>query len=81
MVDPEIAARGPYVLDVQPGYYAWCACGKSRKQPFCDGSHAGGPFVPVIEHVEQPRRIAWCGCKRTRTKPFCDGAHSCLPPA
>jgi CDGSH-type Zn-finger protein len=81
MTEPTIPARGPYVLDMQPGVYAWCACGKSRKQPFCDGSHAGGPFVPVIEQITAPRRVAWCGCKRTRTKPFCDGAHACLPPA
>ena len=24
--------------------YYWCACGLSKKQPFCDGSHSGTEF-------------------------------------
>ena len=39
MTEPEIPARAPFVMDCQPGTYAWCACGRSQKQPFCDGSH------------------------------------------
>lgn len=81
MAEPEIASRGPYVVELQPGYYAWCACGRSKKQPYCDGSHAGGPFSPVFEQITEPRKVAWCGCKRSLHKPFCDGSHKKLPPA
>jgi CDGSH-type Zn-finger protein len=79
MTDPQCPQRGPYVLLVQPGTYAWCACGRSKKQPYCDGSHAGSSFVPVIEIVDEPKRVAWCGCKRSKTKPYCDGTHATLP--
>lgn len=79
MTEPKIAARTPYVLDAQPGTYAWCACGLSKKQPFCDGSHAGTGLVPKIEVVTVARKIAWCGCKQSCTKPFCDGSHNKLP--
>ena len=32
--------NSPYVQPTQPGTYAWCSCGESANQPFCDGSHA-----------------------------------------
>lgn len=79
MVDPQIPMRSPCVLQVAPGMYAWCACGRSKKQPYCDGSHAGTGFVPVIEKIESERKVAWCGCKHSRNKPFCDGSHKTLP--
>ncbi len=78
MTDPEIPQRSPYVLEVEPGTYAWCACGKSSSQPYCDGSHAGSGLTPVIEKVEEARTIAWCGCKQSKNTPFCDGSHSKL---
>ena len=46
MSKPEIAKAGPYIVDVEPGTYYWCSCGKSKSQPFCDGSHAGTDFAP-----------------------------------
>ena len=27
--------------------YFWCSCGKSLKQPFCDGSHKDTEFTPL----------------------------------
>jgi len=81
MADPRIASRTPFVIDVQPGTYAWCSCGQSKKQPYCDGSHAGTGFSPKIETITTARKVAWCGCKHAASKPFCDGAHKKLPPS
>ena len=80
MSEPKIPSRTPYVLDVQPGTYAWCSCGLSKRQPYCDGAHAGTGMVPKIEVVTKPGKVAWCGCKHSCKKPFCDGSHGKLPP-
>ena len=79
MTEPKIAARTPYVIECEPGTYAWCACGHSKKQPYCDGSHAGTGMVPKVEVLNEARKVAWCGCKHSAKKPFCDGAHRDLP--
>jgi len=78
MEKPEIPQKSPIVLDIEPGKYAWCSCGKSTKQPYCDGAHKGTSFTPVIEIVETAKKVAWCGCKHSGNKPFCDGAHAKL---
>lgn len=76
MTNPDTPQKAPYVLDCAPGTYAWCACGKSQGQPYCDGSHAGSDIRPVVETIDMPRKVAWCGCKRSAKAPFCDGTHS-----
>ena len=76
MKEPNIAQRGPFVLDVNPGSYAWCACGQSKNQPFCDGSHRGTEFRPVVIKLSEKKTVAWCGCKQSQSKPFCDGTHN-----
>ncbi|MGH8530717.1 MAG: CDGSH iron-sulfur domain-containing protein [Nevskiales bacterium] len=79
MAEPAIPQRGPYPLELVPGDYWWCACGRSRKQPFCDGSHKGSEFQPVRYTVtEKDRKLWWCGCKHSKTKPLCDGTHNRL---
>ncbi len=78
MSKPEVPQKSPYVLDTKAGKYAWCACGKSAKQPFCDGSHKGTEFTPVIIEIQEDKKIAWCGCKHTKNGTFCDGTHSSL---
>ena len=76
MDEPKATQNFPYVMDVEPGTYAWCACGQSANQPYCDGSHAGSSFSPVIEKVEEAKKVAWCGCRKTGGPPFCDGSHA-----
>ena len=44
MSDPVIAERSPAVIELEAGTYYWCRCGRSEKQPFCDGAHAGTEF-------------------------------------
>lgn len=78
MEEPIIAQRTPYVMEVEPGKYAWCRCGRSDKQPYCDGSHKGTGIVPEVVEITEKRNVAWCGCKRTGNAPFCDGAHKNL---
>lgn len=78
MTEPEVAQTKPFVMEVEPGTYAWCACGRSDNQPYCDGSHKGSEFKPVIEKVEETKRVAWCGCKHSAKAPFCDGTHKNL---
>jgi CDGSH iron-sulfur domain-containing protein 3 len=45
---PEIGGRRPIPIMLEGGKsYWWCACGRSKSQPFCDGSHKGTAFTPV----------------------------------
>ncbi len=77
-MEPNIAQKSPYVQKVEAGTYYWCACGRSKSQPYCDGSHKGTGFAPIKEEVTGANMLAWCGCKHTKTPPFCDGSHSRL---
>lgn len=70
------AADVPYAIDVEGGKsYFWCACGKSAKQPFCDGSHSGTEFTPVKFDATESTKVFFCGCKATKNSPTCDGSH------
>jgi CDGSH iron-sulfur domain-containing protein 3 len=80
MEEPKVAQKGPYPVDVEAGKkYAWCSCGKSDSQPFCDGSHKGSGLSPVVFTAESTTTVYLCGCKQTDNAPFCDGSHSSLP--
>jgi mannose-6-phosphate isomerase-like protein (cupin superfamily)/CDGSH-type Zn-finger protein len=80
MAHPVIAYRKGYYHEVKAGQrYLWCSCGRSATQPFCDGSHAGTDFLPVLFRAKVDEDVIFCGCKHTVTRPFCDGAHSNLP--
>jgi CDGSH iron-sulfur domain-containing protein 3 len=75
-MEPKVAQKGPYTVELEAGKeYHWCACGQSKIQPFCDGSHKGTEFHPIAFKAEKTGRAYVCGCKRTRAKPFCDGSH------
>ena len=78
MTEPKIVKKSPYILQLEPGVYWWCACGKSASQPFCDGSHKGSEFSPVKLTFTSKAPVALCGCKHSGNKPFCDGTHSGL---
>jgi CDGSH-type Zn-finger protein len=79
MAEPVPAQTAPYELQVTAGRkYFWCACGLSRKQPLCDGSHAGTGLTPVMFEAAETGAVWLCGCKATRDKPYCDGSHNTL---
>ncbi|MDB6046670.1 MAG: glutamate synthase [Gammaproteobacteria bacterium] len=73
MPDPLLAPQGPYRVELKAGRtYFWCSCGGSKRQPFCDGSHAGSQFTPRKLTAPQDSEAVLCGCKRTGGGPFCD---------
>jgi len=78
MSEPKIAARKPAVMEIKAGKHAYCSCGESQNQPFCDGGHAGTEFVPQIFEMAEDKTVALCQCKRTGNAPFCDGSHAAL---
>jgi CDGSH-type Zn-finger protein len=78
MAEPIVAQKSPFVQKIKPGAYWWCACGGSKNQPFCDGSHKGTGFAPIKVDIAEDKTVAWCGCKHSQNKPFCDGSHSGL---
>jgi CDGSH-type Zn-finger protein len=78
MNEPVVAQKFPYEAQLKPGEYYWCACGRSKTQPFCDGSHQGTGFAPVKFSLTEAKKVYLCGCKRTKTAPYCDGTHQSL---
>jgi CDGSH-type Zn-finger protein len=76
---PEIGGREPVPVDVEAGKtYWWCACGRSKSQPFCDGSHKGTEFTPQEWQAPKSGKVFLCTCKRTGKSPLCDGSHNSL---
>jgi CDGSH-type Zn-finger protein len=76
---PIIAQKAPYPVEVEAGKtYFWCACGKSARQPFCDGSHKDTAITPVKWTAEATKKAFFCGCKQSANQPLCDGAHKAL---
>ena len=82
MSEAIIAQRSPYGIDVEEGKtYWWCTCGRSAKQPFCDGSHKVTSMTPLKYTADNSTKVWFCGCKQTAGQPMCDGAHNKLPKA
>ena len=82
MNNAKVAAKAPLLVKLSAGKtYAWCSCGLSSNQPFCDGSHKGSSFAPLLFQVDETKTYRLCQCKRTRDPGFCDGSHASLKSA
>jgi CDGSH iron-sulfur domain-containing protein 3 len=74
-----VAQKGPYQIELTEGKaYFWCRCGRSAKQPFCDGAHKGTGIDPMRHVADKTGTVNVCGCKATDDEPFCDGSHNML---
>ncbi len=72
----KVAGKVPQMVELKAGEtYAWCACGKSSNQAFCDGLHQGSSFTPTVFKVDETKQAALCMCKQTKNPPYCDGSH------
>jgi CDGSH iron-sulfur domain-containing protein 3 len=70
------ASNTPFAINVEKGKdYWWCACGLSKNQPFCDGSHKPTTITPLKFSATQTKTVYFCGCKQTLSQPLCDGTH------
>jgi CDGSH-type Zn-finger protein len=77
-----VAGRKPVVVELEAGKkYAFCVCGSSQNQPFCDGSHKGTSFKPHLFTAETSEKHWLCMCKHTGNVPYCDGTHKTLEQA
>jgi CDGSH-type Zn-finger protein len=76
---PIIAGKSPQMEPLEEGKtYAYCACGKSANQPWCNGAHQGSTMVPKVFKAEETKTAAICMCKQTKNPPYCDGSHRSL---
>ena len=76
MDKPKVADTCPKEVELEAGKkYAYCTCGLSANQPFCDGSHSGTDFVPQVFTAEETKTAHFCQCKQTGNAPYCDGSH------
>jgi CDGSH-type Zn-finger protein len=79
MSEAIVAQKAPFPVSVEAGKsYFWCACGMSKAQPYCDGSHKGSGLAPMKFTAETDKTVYLCGCKASKNAPFCDGSHSRL---
>ncbi len=79
MSKAKIASTSPTAIDLEEGKkYAFCTCGLSETQPFCDGAHKGTDFSPLVFTADKTEKAFLCNCKQTGKAPFCDGSHSGL---
>lgn len=76
MAEAIVAQKAPYGAELEAGKtYYWCACGRSAKQPFCDGSHKAVGMTPLAFTAEKTGTAWLCGCKHSKAAPYCDGSH------
>ena len=75
MTEPISSQNEPYEVELEAGRYWWCACGRSKTQPFCDGTHKDTDITPVEFTIEEKMTVWLCGCRKSGSKPMCDGTH------
>ena len=70
----------PITVELTEGkHYAWCACGHTKREVFCDGSHKKLEGIePVIFKAPKTGPVKLCQCKQTKTPPYCDGSHKTI---
>jgi CDGSH-type Zn-finger protein len=78
MSEPVSPKKQPYVVKLAPGAYYWCACGRSKRQPYCDGSHRGTLLSPIKVEPSEQVELKLCGCKQSGNRPYCDCTHEKL---
>jgi CDGSH-type Zn-finger protein len=79
MTQAHMPQKSPYAVEVEAGKsYWWCACGRSKSQPFCDGSHTGSEFTPKEYKATETKTVYLCGCKQSKNGALCDGTHKSL---
>ena len=79
MDKPQAAGTAPIPARLEAGRdYYWCSCGRSKNQPFCDGSHKGSGLAPLAFQAPAAGEKYLCACKATRNPPYCDGSHKQL---
>lgn len=78
MTTPKVAAKQPVQINLEQGEHYWCACGHSKSQPFCDGSHRGTGIEPLAFTADESQESYLCLCKHTKNPPYCDGSHNHL---
>jgi len=79
MSEAKIAGKEPFEVTLEAGKsYAWCACGLSENQPFCDGKHKVTDIRPVVFKQAETEQVYLCACKQTKDQPYCDGTHNGL---
>ena len=77
MTKPHVAACQPKEVELVEGKkYAWCACGYSEKQPFCDGAHKKCELRPMVFTAQKTEKAYLCQCKYSKNPPYCDGSHN-----
>jgi methylamine---glutamate N-methyltransferase subunit C len=80
MSKPVVAANSPVRVELEQGKrYAFCVCGRSASQPFCDGSHKETDLRPLLFEAEKSGPAFLCRCKQTGNPPYCDGSHKQVP--
>lgn len=76
---PVIVQKSSLKIVMESGTYWWCSCGRSKNQPFCDGSHKGTVFTPHKVIVEETELVKWCLCRHSEEGHICDNKHRELP--
>ncbi|KAG7176012.1 CDGSH iron-sulfur domain-containing protein 3, mitochondrial-like [Homarus americanus] len=76
----KIYDKKPFKITLKQGKkYLWCACGSSKSQPMCDGTHLNTQLKinqkPLVFVSPETKEVWLCNCKQTRNPPFCDGTH------